>query len=92
MAQALRSFITVWGGVQIVLQIIGWFRLGAKSWPGTVGGLLTALPNAGKCLMSPLAQELTDGVPLPALIEAAIDIDGNLIGGIFYILNAVIST
>ena len=42
--------------------------------------------------MSPVAQEATDEVPLPALIEAGIDIDGNLIGGIFYVLNAVIST
>jgi hypothetical protein len=42
--------------------------------------------------MSPQAQEAFDGVPLPALIEAALDIDGNLIGGILYVLNAAINT
>ncbi len=86
------AILSVWGWIQIILQVISWFRLGAKGWPGTVGGLLTSLPNAGKYLMSPQAQEAVDGVPLPGLIEAAIDIDGNLIGGIFYLVNAAIST
>ena len=86
------AVLSLWGMVQIGLQIWSWFKLGAKGWPGTVGGILTALPNLGKYLMSPQAQAAFDDVPLPALIEAAIDVGGNLIGGIFYLINAAINT
>jgi hypothetical protein len=86
------GFITLWGCVQLALQIVIWFRLGSKGWPGSAGGLLTSLPNAGKFLMSPYMQKAFDNVPIPALIEAMIDGAGNLYGGLLYVLNAAITT
>jgi hypothetical protein len=86
------AILSIWGAIQVILQIVGWFRLGAKGWPGTLGGILTSLPNLGKYLMSPQVQAADDGLPLPALVEAAIDMAGNYIGGVFYVLNAVTNT
>jgi hypothetical protein len=86
------GFITLWGCVQLAMQIVIWFRLGTKGWPGSAGGLLTSLPNAGKFLMSPYLQKAFDNVPIPALIEAMIDGAGNLYGGLLYVLNAAIPT
>jgi hypothetical protein len=83
------GFLTLLGCVQVGIQVVNWFRLGTKGWAGSVAGLLTSLPNAGKILMAPVMQP--DGIPIPALIEVGLDIYANAYGGYFYILNAVIA-
>lgn len=84
--------LTFFGVVQIVLQIVAWFRLGAKGWAGSAAGLLTSLPNAGKILMSPQAQLFVDDIPIPGMVEAGIDVCANFYGGILYLLNAAITS
>lgn len=78
--------IMVLGVVQVAWQIYIWCQLGSKGWAGSLAGVLTAVPNVCKPLMSPQATWSADGVPVCALAEAALDIAFNFIGGIFYVL------
>jgi len=84
------GFLTILGCVQVGMQVVNWFRLGTKGWAGSVAGLLTSLPNAGKILMAPVMQP--EGIPIPALIEVGLDVYANAYGGYFYILNAAITS
>ncbi len=86
------ALISIYGAVQIILGIVAWCRLGSKGWMGSLAGLLTSVPNLCKYLMSPQAQWAADGIPICALIEAALDVDCNLVGGIFYILAGAIES
>ncbi|HXP21854.1 MAG TPA: hypothetical protein VN840_19595 [Streptosporangiaceae bacterium] len=84
--------ISVWGVIQIILDIVVWSRQGRKGWLGSVAALLTDVPQACKYLMSPQATWASDDIPVAPLIEAAIDVDGNLFGGIFWVLAGAIVT